>query len=110
MSRALLADVVAGITVAAYLIMVVPLALYRLFLSQMGGRIDQLAALVLHEMAQRDQRLAERPEDEADDEDVALLEFNIVDVFFLRGNTLVVIMDGDGEDPFGALLSDDILI
>src|SRR4029078_3057528 len=43
-------------------------------------------------------------------QDVALLELYVVDVLFLCGDALVVIMDRHGENFFGPFLSDDILI
>ena len=43
-------------------------------------------------------------------QDVAFLEFHVVDVLFLGRDAFVVIMDRHGENFFGPFLSDDVLI
>ncbi|GMV90596.1 MAG: hypothetical protein AMXMBFR82_03740 [Candidatus Hydrogenedentota bacterium] len=45
----------------------------------------------------------------ADEQDIGLLKFDPVD-FAAGGDTLVMIVDRDGENPFGPLLTDDILV
>jgi hypothetical protein len=45
----------------------------------------------------------------ADQEDVALLELDLVDLA-AGVDALVVVVDGDGEDLLGALLSDHVLV
>ncbi len=47
-----------------------------------------------------------------DQENVALLDFNVIEILevFLRIDTLVVIVDGNGKDLLGMLLADHIII
>ena len=45
-----------------------------------------------------------------DHQDVAFLELDIVNIFFLGRNAFVMIVHGHGKNFFGAVLSDDILI
>lgn len=46
----------------------------------------------------------------ADDQNIAFLEFDIVDILFLRGDAFVVVVHGNREDSFGAILANDILV
>lgn len=48
----------------------------------------------------------------ADDDDVALLNFDLIGSLFVIGmqQSLIMIIDSDGEDAFSVVLSDDILV